>query len=207
MGFMRFPVDHRDDGWHGRLQVWGRSVGKPGFVPGEAWQGLLGKRPGLRLYVLVLQVLPWLFGFFLWIGAAEKPPVLIRVHLQAPEGAKGDVSVPVSLFNPPEKIAIQSLPELSEKDIRKVSTRSDGTILLEFDDFGRTKLDVATSTGRGLILVVIVNGRVVYAPRVDTVLKNGCLLLPVGAVTPEEMAQVNGDLEKYHNQKLKDTSR
>ena len=145
-----------------------------------------------------------LAGALLWMGAAERPPVLIRVHLQAPEGAKGDVSVSVSLFNPPEKVAIQSLPELSEKDIRKISTRVDGTVLLEFDDFGKTKLEVATSTGRGLVMVVIVNGRVVYAPRIDTVLSNGCLLLPAGSVTPEEMAQVNGDMERYRSQKLKE---
>ena len=148
-----------------------------------------------------------LLGVLLWVGAAEKPPVLIRVHLQAPEGAKGDVSVPVSLFNPPEKVAIQSLPELSEKDLRKVSNRSDGNILLEFDDFGKTKLEVATSTGRGLILVVIVNGRVVYAPRIDTVLTQGCLLLPVGSVTPEEILQANADVEKYRSQKLKEGNR
>ena len=152
---------------------------------------------------------PWLVlaGLLLWVGAAEKPPVLIRVHLQAPEGAKGDISVPVSLFNPPEKVAIQSLPELSEKDIRKVSVRMDGTVLLEFDDFGRTKLEVATSTGRGLIMVVIVNGRVVYAPRIDTVLSNGCLLLPAGSVTPEELLRVNEDVDKYRNQKLKEVNR
>jgi len=149
-------------------------------------------------------ILAALAGMVLWMGAAEKPPVLIRVHLQAPEGAKGDISVPVNLFNPPEKVAIQSLPELSEKDIRKVSTRTDGTILLEFDDFGKTKLEVATSTGRGLIMVVIVNGRVVYAPRIDTVLGNGCLLLPAGSVTPEEMIQANADVEKYRSQKLKE---
>jgi len=149
---------------------------------------------------------PILVGVLLWVGAAEKPPVLIRVHLQAPEGAKGDVSVPVSLFNPPEKIAIQSLPELSEKDIRKVSTRSDGTVLLEFDDLGRTKLDVATSTGRGLIMVVIVNGRVVYAPRIDTVLQNGCLLLPAGSLTPDEIQSVNDVRNKERAQKLQEKS-
>lgn len=146
---------------------------------------------------------PILAGALLWVGAAEKPPVLIRVHLQAPEGAKGDVSVPVSLFNPPEKVAIQSLPELSEKDLRKVSTRMDGTVLLEFDDFGRTKLEVATSTGRGLILVVIINGRVVYAPRIDTVLSNGCLLLPPGAMMAGEISQANADVERYRSEKLK----
>jgi hypothetical protein len=75
---------------------------------------------------------------------------------------------------------------------------------LEFDDFGKTKLEVATSTGRGLIMVVIVNGRVVYAPRIDTVLGNGCLLLPAGSVTPEEMIQANADVEKYRSQKLKE---
>jgi hypothetical protein len=114
--------------------------------------------------------------------------------------------VPVSLFNPPEKVAIQSLPELSEKDLRKVSTRSDGTILLEFDDFGKTKLEVATSTGRGLIMVVIVNGRVVYAPRIDTVLTSGGLLLPVGSVTPEEITNLNDARNKDRAQKLKDKS-
>jgi len=145
-------------------------------------------------------------GALFWMGAAEKPPVLIRVHLQAPEGAKGDVSVSVSLFNPPEKVAIQSLPELTEKDLRKISTRTDGTVLLEFDDFGKTKLEVATSTGRGLIMVVIVNGRVVYAPRIDTVLTRGCLLLPADSVTPEEILQSNADVEKYRNQKLKETT-
>jgi hypothetical protein len=155
----------------------------------------------------LFSICPMLLGVLLWVGAAEKPPVLIRVHLQAPEGAKGDVSVPVSLFNPPEKVAIQSLPELSEKDLRKVSNRSDGNILLEFDDFGKTKLEVATSTGRGLILVVIVNGRVVYAPRIDTVLTQGCLLLPVGSVTPEEILQANADVEKYRSQKLKEGNR
>jgi len=147
-----------------------------------------------------------LVGMLLWMGAAEKPPVLIRVHLQAAEGARGEASVPVSLFNPPEKVAIQSLPELSEKDIHKVSTRSDGTILLEFDDFGKTKLEVATSTGRGLIMVVIVNGRVVYAPRIDTVLTSGGLLLPVGSVTPEEITDLNDARNKDRAQKLKDKS-
>jgi hypothetical protein len=132
---------------------------------------------------------------------------LFRVHLQAPEGAKGQVSVPVTLFNPAETISIQTIPEVSEKEVRKVSTRLDGSILVEFTDFGQTKLEVGTSTGRGLILVVIVNGRVVYAPRIDTVLTNGCLLLPAGSINPEEMAQINGDVEHAKEQRLKDLPR
>ncbi len=153
------------------------------------------------------KVLPLLAGLLLWIGAAPKPPVLFRVHLQAPEGAKGQVSVPVTLFNPAETISIQTIPEVSEKEVRKVSTRLDGSILVEFTDFGQTKLEVGTSTGRGLILVVIVNGRVVYAPRIDTVLTNGCLLLPAGSINPEEMAQINGDVEHAKEQRLKDLPR
>ena len=153
------------------------------------------------------KILPLLAGLFLWIGAAPKPPVLFRVHLQAPEGAKGQVSVPVTLFNPAETISIQTIPEVSEKEVRKVSTRLDGSILVEFNDFGQTKLEVGTSTGRGLILVVIVNGRVVYAHRIDTVLTNGCLLLPAGSISSEEMAQINGDLEYSKEQRLKDLPR
>jgi hypothetical protein len=152
----------------------------------------------------VRRLLPLLAGLFVLLGATPKPPILFRVHLQAPEGSKGQVSVPVTLFNPSQTISIQSLPEVSEKEIRKVSTRVDGSILVEFTDFGQTKLEVGTSTGRGLIMVVIINGRVVYAPRIDTVLVNGCLLLPAGSITLEEMAQINGDVEVSKGQRLKD---
>ena len=191
-----------------------RKTGKGGMATQGSLYGFLAKMTNravvfallryLCLMIIARKVLPILAGLLLLIGAAPKPPVLLRVHLQAPEGAKGQVSVPVTLFNPAETISIQSLPEVTEKEIRKVSTRVDGTILVEFTGFGQTKLEVGTSTGRGLILVVIVNGRVVYAPRIDTVLTNGCLLLPAGSISAEEMAQINGDVEHSKEQKLKD---
>ena len=148
--------------------------------------------------------LPFLVGLVLWMGAAEKPPFLLRIHLQATEGAKGSTSALITLYQPDETIAIQSLPEVTEKEILKVSTRVDGTVLVEFNDFGRTKLEVGTSTGRGNILIVLVNGRVVYAPRIDTVITNGSMLLPPGSVTLEEIAQVNSQVEKGQGQKLID---
>jgi len=150
------------------------------------------------------RALPWLLGLIVWIGAAEKPPVLLRVHLQAPEGAKGMITVPVTLLNPPETIAIRNIPELSEKEIRSVRTLVDGTVVVEFDDFGQTKLEVATNTGRGLILVVIVNGRVVYAPTIDTNLTRGGLALPPGSILPEEIQALNDARNKERAQKLKD---
>ena len=39
---------------------------------------------------------------------------------------------------------------------------------------------------------------------VDTVITNGSILLPPGSVTPEEIAQVNSQVEKGQEQKLKD---
>jgi hypothetical protein len=53
-------------------------------------------------------------------------------------------------------------------------------------------------------MVVIVNGRVVYAPRIDTVLGNGCLLLPVGSVMPEEIQGLNDARNKERVQKMKE---
>ena len=147
---------------------------------------------------------PWIFGLVLWLGAAEKPPVLLRVHLQAPEGAKGMVTVPVTLLNPPETVAIRNIPEVSEKEIREVKVMVDGTVVVEFDEFGKTKLEVATNTGRGLILVVIVNGRVVYAPTIDTNLTRGTLALPAGSILPEEIQALNDARNKERAQKLKD---
>jgi hypothetical protein len=78
---------------------------------------------------------------------------------------------------------------------------------VDFNDFGLTKLEVGTSTGRGFILVVLVNGRVVYAPRIDTVITNGSILLPPGSITPDEILQVNAEVEKSKEQKLKDVPR
>lgn len=153
------------------------------------------------------RALPWLLGLILWMGAAEKPPVLLRVHLQAPEGAKGMVTVPVTLLNPQETIAIRNLPELSEKEIRQIRTLVDGTVVVEFDDFGKTKLEVATNTGRGLILVVIVNGRVVYAPTIDTNLTRGTLALPAGSILPEEIKSLNDSQNRDRAQKLSDLPR
>lgn len=147
---------------------------------------------------------PWILGLVLWTGAAEKPPVLLRVHLQAPEGAKGMVTVPVTLLNPSETIAIRNIPEVSEKDVQRVRVLSDGTAVVEFDDFGKTKLEVATNTGRGLIMVVILNGRVVYAPLIDTSLTRGALALPVGAIFPEEIQALNDARNKERAQKLKE---
>lgn len=149
---------------------------------------------------------PFLVGLLMWMGAAEKPPVLLRVHLQAPEGAKGTATVPLRLPNPPETIAVRSLPEVTEKDVRRVLLRPDGTIQVEFDSFGQTKLEVATSTGRGLILVVIANGRVVYAPMIDTVLSRGVLLLPSGSLSEEEILSLNQEKEKDRSQSLKPVS-
>jgi hypothetical protein len=151
----------------------------------------------------MLRLFPWLIGAFLWLGAAEKPPVLLRVHLQAPEGAQGMVTVPVTLLNPPETIAIRNLPEVSEKEIQQIRTLADGTIVVAFDDFGKTKLEVATNTGRGLILVVIVNGRVVYAPTIDTNLTQGALALPAGSIFPDEIQALNDARNKEKAQKLK----
>ncbi|NBT89840.1 MAG: hypothetical protein EBT50_03275 [Verrucomicrobia bacterium] len=148
-----------------------------------------------------------MLGLILWMGAAEKPPVLLRVHLQAPEGAKGMVTVPVTLLNPQETIAIRNIPELSEKEIRQIRTLVDGTVVVEFDDFGKTKLEVATNTGRGLILVVIVNGRVVYAPTIDTNLTRGTLALPAGSILPEEIKALNDSQNRDRAQKLSDLPR
>lgn len=167
--------------------------------------GIRIRARGGYVYILAMsRIFPWLLGVILWVGAAEKPPVLLRVHLQAPEGAKGMVTVPITLLNPPENIAIRNIPEVSEKDIRSVRSLADGTVVVEFDDFGKTKLEVATNTGRGLIMVVIVNGRVVYAPTVDTNLTQGALALPAGAIFPEEIQALNDARNKERAQKLKE---
>ena len=52
--------------------------------------------------------------------------------------------------------------------------------------------------------MVIINGRVVYAPRIDTVITTGSILLPSGSMTVEEITRVNSEIEETRDRRLKE---
>lgn len=131
-----------------------------------------------------------------------KPKIALRIHLQSDGALPSGKIVNVVLEKPPKTIAIVPIPELSELNIIDAEAYSGlpNSALLSFNAHGTRVLNVITSSNRGKHLVVFINGRVVYAPIIDTTLPNGKLLIP-NNVPEEELIE----LQKWakRNQKKK----
>lgn len=129
----------------------------------------------------------FLFGY----AGSSPPPATLRVHVQTEnQGAMGTQIVPVTLYNPNKQIMVRAQPELSERDVVKVeSSPSDvaNAMRITFSEHGRIVLNTFTMENQNRIMVVFLNGRVVYAPVIDKVVLDGTLIIPRGVVEEEVM--------------------
>ena len=116
---------------------------------------------------------------FLPARAGHTPPkVTLRVHVQTTGEGQSPMEVG-SIRIPPqgEEILIRAIPEVSEIQLVDVQQDADG-LHLRFNHTGTVDLDAATAQNQGRILVVIIDGQVVYAPTIDMQITNGVLDIP-----------------------------
>lgn len=109
--------------------------------------------------------------------AGKTPPkIQFRVHVQATGGGDDQVQ---TVYLPPnnEPIQIRSLPEVTEHDIVGVQPQANGTLIL-FNHSGDINLSAATAQNQGRVMVVFINGYIIYAPIIDEQITNGQLLIP-----------------------------
>jgi preprotein translocase subunit SecD len=118
-------------------------------------------------------------------AGGDRPTVSVRFYVQAINDIDKDHVFAVTLTNPPQMIYINKKPELTERDVNAVEILDDKRVLLHFDGEGSRKLESLTQAYRGLKLVVVVDGRVVYAPVIDVILTQGKFLIPDGMTTQE----------------------
>jgi len=147
--------------------------------------------------------------FFLLLAApclaGSKPPqIFLRVYTQTDSQGSPNSMIPVQLTQPDEQIFVSSIPEATEKDLIGVdaSPGGNGTVgaILHFSAHAGMNLDAATSQGDGKILVVVLNGRVVYSPMIDMGLKTE-LLIPRG-ILPQEFSLLQAVAKQnLHDQK------
>ena len=111
--------------------------------------------------------------------AGKSPPKLqLRVHVQTTGSGLSETQAHTVLLPPNgEPIQVRALPEVSERNLIHVETRPNGT-LLYFDHEGQINLSAVTAQNQGRILVVFLNGYIIYAPVIDEQITNGQLLLP-----------------------------
>jgi preprotein translocase subunit SecD len=122
-----------------------------------------------------------------WIGLTfaplhaghSGPQVLMRVYVQSPgEGMSPQQVLQVRVPPDNEVIQIRSLPEVTEADLTDVQTDASGSVHFIFDQIGQANLDAATAQNQGRIMVVAIDGVVVYAPVIDQEITTGVLVIP-----------------------------
>jgi hypothetical protein len=106
------------------------------------------------------------------------PKLFLRIHVQTTgAGMSDDQARTIAIPPNNDLIQVRALPEVTEGDLIGVDARPNGT-LLTFDHSGQVNLDAVTAQNQGRILVVLLNGYVIYAPVIDEQISNGQLLLP-----------------------------
>jgi hypothetical protein len=120
-----------------------------------------------------------LFLVFLPAHAGHTPPqVMLRIHVQTT--GEGSSPMEVSRIQVPpdgDTILIRSIPELSEGQLIGAEQDNDG-LHLQFNHVGMVNLNAATAQNQGRILVVLIDGNVIYAPVIDMQITNGQLDIP-----------------------------
>jgi hypothetical protein len=113
------------------------------------------------LTVLLLLTLP--------VHAGHSPPkVVLRVHVQT-TGAGQSPLAATTITIPPngEQIQVRTMPEMTEGELVGVSQDAGGTVHLQFNHEGQVSLSAVTAQNEGRILVVLIDGYVIYAPLID----------------------------------------
>jgi hypothetical protein len=139
---------------------------------------LFGKSP-LKSLMRFLLLLALALSIVLPAQAGHTPPkILLRIHVQTTGSGMGpDQAQTVAIPPNNEIIQVRALPEVTEGDLIGVDARPGGTLLI-FDHTGQVNLDAATAQNQGRIMVVLLDGYVIYAPVIDEQISNGQLLLP-----------------------------
>jgi len=112
--------------------------------------------------------------------AGHTPPkIILRVHIQTMGNGLSDAQA-TRLTLPPngEIIQIRTLPEVTEHNLINVQQDVSGSIHLQFDHEGQVVLNASTAQNQGRIMVVMINGFVVYAPVIDSQISTGELIIP-----------------------------
>jgi hypothetical protein len=120
-----------------------------------------------------------LIGAWMPAQAGHSPPkVIFRIHVQTPGEGQSPMEVS-SIAIPPDgdTIQIRSRPEVTEHELIK-ATQDNGVLRLYFNHVGKINLSAVTAQNQGRVLVVIINGQVIYAPIIDEQVTNGELDIP-----------------------------
>ncbi len=128
----------------------------------------------------------FLFLTFLPARAGHSAPkVTLRVHVQTAGEGQSPMEVTTVAVPPDgERIQVRTLPEVTEHDLTDVQQDASGTVRFHFNHSGQVALSAVTAQNQGRILVVLIDGYVIYAPIIDEQIASGELDVP-HPITPQ----------------------
>lgn len=151
----------------------------------------------MRCLCLVLGML--LLGFFPARAGHSPPIIIMRIYVQTNEGLPPSEAQPVQIPPDNEVIQVRNIPEVTEKDLTGVEVAPSGAIHFHFDHIGQVNLDAVTAQNQGRILVVMINGYIIYAPTIDEQISNGELVIP-HPIKPEVIKLLQEKAEENNRQ-------
>jgi hypothetical protein len=126
----------------------------------------------LLLGFLILTILPGRAGH-------SAPKIFLRVHVQtAGEGQSPMEATTVKLPPNGEEIQVHTLPDLTEDELIDAQQDASGVLRLRFNHQGQVALSVLTAENQNRIMIVMINGFVIYAPVIDEQITTGELDIP-----------------------------
>jgi hypothetical protein len=121
-----------------------------------------------------------LFLLALPAHAGHSPPkIIFRIFIQtADQGMPASEAMQVTIPPNNETIMVRSMPELTEANLVEVHSDTSGNVHFLFDHPGKVDLDAITGQYQGRIMVVSLNGYVIYSPLIDEQITTGELIVP-----------------------------
>jgi hypothetical protein len=130
----------------------------------------------MRFICLIVGLMPLLV---LPARAGHSPPkIFMRVYIQTNEGLPDTEARPLMIPPDNEVIQVRTLPEVTEGDLVAVESDPSGSVHFHFNHIGQVNLDAVTAQNQGRILVVMIDGVVIYAPTIDEQISDGELIVP-----------------------------
>jgi hypothetical protein len=127
----------------------------------------------LKLIILLLMISQ------AWAGGS-KPGFALRFYMQAQKGGNPSQIVTMAVSNPDQMIAVNKFAILSEKHVANLLKLPNGGTLVTLTETGMKIMETETINNLGSIMVILCNGRLVYAPEIDQPLRGGKIILPPG---------------------------
>jgi len=132
------------------------------------------------------------------LAGASKPTMTFRIHIQVKEDTKGEGAVlPIALSSPQQIITVSRVPKISENHLQSVIATPDGGMMVQTSTTGARLLEEATLSNPNQIMVVLLNGQVVYSPVIDIPLRSGRLLIP-GPIPPAMITALQQRIVELH---------